>query len=529
MRPRGGDDAFTPAFRGVARWSAAGKSAIRPYDQLHGPHGHQGHAGFDHEPGQRRSLQRRHRAQSSPAVDMGAPAHPGDAHRGERESQYDALHGSAADPLQGALPFPGHRQCQQSRQPGRADFQDARTAAEHVRVGFGRQPRGQLASLLLYRCLFRAVRREAGPGLPVQFRALRRVGRAGRRHERDQHSHHEVSQPALQRLRREGLRTPAARRRTPVSPSAGGGRSYRGQPRQRHEHGNAGSSRRAPLMALKTLAFRPGVVKDASSIGAKPYWTDSDRVRSVRGQPRKLGGNEKNLSTTFTGICRGILPWLDNEGIARAALGTHLKFMVLDNNVFTDVTPIETSGTLVNPFTTTNGSPIVNVAHNTHGRNIGDYVHFSGAAAVGGITVNGEYTVTAFVDSNNYTITHSANATSTAGPGGGAAVAYQYEIGVGNVDGTQGSGYGVGTYGTGTYGTARSGYILLPPRTWSIDQWSDWIVACPRDGKIFQFVNDVGSRGTIITQAPFPNLGIWVTAEQHLVAFGAAGNKMEVD
>lgn len=282
-------------------------------------------------------------------------------------------------------------------------------------------------------------------------------------------------------------------------------------------------------MTLKDISFRAGIIADASELGAKSYWTDSDRIRFVRALPKKLGGWVKNISTQFIGVCRGMLTWLDNEGIARAALGTHLKFMILDNNVFTDVTPIESSGTLANPFTTTSGSPIVNVNDVAHARNVGDYVHFSGAAAVGGITINGEYTVTAFVDSDNYTITHSANASSSAGPGGGAAVAFEYEIGVGNVDGTQGAGYGVGTYGTGTYGTARSGYILLPPRTWSIDQWSDWIVACPRDGKIFQFENDIGARGTIISQAPFPNLGIWVTAEQHLVAYGAGGNKMEVD
>ena len=73
-----------------------------------------------------------------------------------------------------------------------------------------------------------------------------------------------------------------------------------------------------------------------------------------------------------------------------------------------------------NPFTTINASAVVTVLHPDHGLFTGTQITYSGAAAVGGITVTGAYTVTVTgVDA--YTITHGSNASSNA-TGGGTAV-----------------------------------------------------------------------------------------------------------
>ena len=73
-----------------------------------------------------------------------------------------------------------------------------------------------------------------------------------------------------------------------------------------------------------------------------------------------------------------------------------------------------------NPFTTVNGTPTVTVQHPDHGLFTGAQITVSGAAAVGGITPSGAYTVTVTgVDA--YTITHGSNASSNA-TGGGTAV-----------------------------------------------------------------------------------------------------------
>lgn len=74
----------------------------------------------------------------------------------------------------------------------------------------------------------------------------------------------------------------------------------------------------------------------------------------------------------------------------------------------------------VNPFTVTNGSAVVTVSHPDHGLFTGMQITVSGAAAVGGITPSGAYSITV-TGADTYTITHGSNATSTA-TGGGSAV-----------------------------------------------------------------------------------------------------------
>jgi hypothetical protein len=73
---------------------------------------------------------------------------------------------------------------------------------------------------------------------------------------------------------------------------------------------------------------------------------------------------------------------------------------------------------LTNPFTTTNGSAVVSVAVTGHNLLVGNTVMFEGASAVGGITIDGQYSITSVTDANNYTITHTSNATSAETGGG---------------------------------------------------------------------------------------------------------------
>lgn len=275
---------------------------------------------------------------------------------------------------------------------------------------------------------------------------------------------------------------------------------------------------------LKEIVIKAGVIKDDTELAAHGRWTNSDRIRFVRGLPQKLGGWVKQVSSTFDGKCRGLLAWQDAASVARLGVGTHKKLYALEGDTFFDITPLRESGSLTDPFTTTSGSAIVNVQDAGHAEVVGDFVNFSGASAVGGITIDGAYQVKTVVDSGNYTIEHSAAATSSAS--GGSTVSYEYEIHVGLEDGTRGTGYGVGTYGSGTYGTARSTYILLPPRIWSLDQWGQYLLGCPRDGNIYEWQLNTAVRAQLLANAPTDNIGILVTEEKHLLALGAGGNKL---
>lgn len=102
-----------------------------------------------------------------------------------------------------------------------------------------------------------------------------------------------------------------------------------------------------------------------------------------------------------------------------------------DYNIYFDaILKYESQGTLsADPFTTTNTSTSVTVNHVNHGRVAGDIVTFSGATAVGGLTVSGEYTVDSVTDSDNYVIIDDETASSSA-TGGGSSVAYTYHTDV---------------------------------------------------------------------------------------------------
>lgn len=278
---------------------------------------------------------------------------------------------------------------------------------------------------------------------------------------------------------------------------------------------------------IRDFVIQPGVVRDNTELSAKPRWVDSDRIRFVNGLPQKIGGWVKRVATTFTGKCRGMLGWSDASDVPRLALGTHLKLLVLEGASFFNITPIRETAALTNPFTTVSGSDIVTVVDSTHGAIIGDTVEYSGASAVGGITIDGEYQIIGVTDADTYTIRHGADATSSAT--GGGSVTAKYEINVGRIDTALGGGWGVGTYGTGTYGTSRPSTLRLPARTWALDQWGEYLVACHRNGRIYEWQLNIGTRAQLIVNAPINNTGIWVTEEQHLVAYGAGGNRMRVE
>jgi hypothetical protein len=176
---------------------------------------------------------------------------------------------------------------------------------------------------------------------------------------------------------------------------------------------------------------------------------------------------------------------------------------------------------LTDPFTTSSGSPVVNVEHTGHGRQAGDYVTFDDASAVGGITIDGEYAVTGVVDDDNYTITHASNASSSAS--GGGTVSIVYDISQGMEGSAEGFGWGVGAYGAETYGTPRADAApaTLHLRTWSFDTYGGWLVGCPRGGRIYRWDPVLGGRMAPIAGAPENAEAVFVTEFRHIVAVGA--------
>lgn len=86
-------------------------------------------------------------------------------------------------------------------------------------------------------------------------------------------------------------------------------------------------------------------------------------------------------------------------------------------------------------------------------------------------------------------------------------------------------GYGGGLYGTSTYGTARPGGTFAAPITWQLDSWGEYLVGCARnDGKLYEWRIGQSTPAATIVNAPTGCLGLLVSDQRHLIAFGAGGN-----
>lgn len=280
-------------------------------------------------------------------------------------------------------------------------------------------------------------------------------------------------------------------------------------------------------MTLVAFTPKPGIVKLASEYALEGRWTDGDHVRFNGGLPEKLAGWDAVVGGTYTGAGRGLLGWRANNGDAHVAIGTHKKLYVWNAGSITDITPLATSGTLTatDAVSTTSGSAIVNIEHSSHGRAVGDYVSFADSAAVGGITIDGEYEVTGDVDADNYEITHTSAASSTAS-GGGGATTFEYQISVGYEDNIPGYGYGVGGYGEEAYGTPRTSSITLGARIWHLDNFGEDLRALHRNGNLYAWDLSAGGRAALVAGAPTNGRAMFVSSDRKVHILGAGGAPM---
>lgn len=99
-------------------------------------------------------------------------------------------------------------------------------------------------------------------------------------------------------------------------------------------------------------------------------------------------------------------------------------------------------------------------------------------------------------------------------------------LAVGSDSAFQELGYGGTTYGTGGYGLPNAGGArYLPPSTWQLDSWGQYLVATTStDGRVFQWSLILTTPAAVVTNAPINNAGLVVTEQQHLMLVGAGGN-----
>lgn len=140
------------------------------------------------------------------------------------------------------------------------------------------------------------------------------------------------------------------------------------------------------------------------------------------------------------------------------------------------------------------GSSTVIVTDSTSSQADGDFVTFSGSAAIGGIaaaTINQEYQVILPV-SGVYAVQTTEFATSQVTGGGGATVTADYQIHIGLATYTLGVGWGAGTWGRGTWGSATTIGVGQQLTLWSHDNFGEDLLLAPRGGAIYYWDASVG-------------------------------------
>ena len=249
-------------------------------------------------------------------------------------------------------------------------------------------------------------------------------------------------------------------------------------------------------MPLKKLLLKPGINRENTRYTNEGRWYECDKIRFRQGTPEKIGGWQRISDSVFQGVCRALWNWVTLDSQNLIGVGTNLKYYIERGGAYNDITPIRTTNSLTNPFSTTSGSPIVEVTDAAGGFIDGDFVTFSGASAVGGITLNGEYQLT-LTGLTTFTVTADSNATSTAT--GGGSVSAEYQINIGPAITIPLTGWGASTWGSGPWAIGESSSDGL--RLWSHSNFGEDLVFGPRGGSVYYWdaTNDVTTRGVALS------------------------------
>lgn len=272
------------------------------------------------------------------------------------------------------------------------------------------------------------------------------------------------------------------------------------------------------------LQLPPGFVRTESALTAMGRYVAGENVRFFRNLPQKIGGFVQIVATPVMGIVRTMWTWNDLTARQLLAVGTTLKLYAIPNTDFNpiDITPWVVTTIEANPISTVSGSPTVTISLPANSAQIGQIIDISGASVVGGIDMNGGWTITN-TTADTVMVTAPANATATA-TGGGATVSVNLELPPGLVDPTAGFGWGAGPWNRETWGTPRtSSTILFEPRMWSLNNFGKLLLAAASDQGLYIWDPTASPtpRASIIAGAPTHIRGFYVTAERFIITFGS--------
>jgi hypothetical protein len=287
-------------------------------------------------------------------------------------------------------------------------------------------------------------------------------------------------------------------------------------------------------MPLSKLKFRPGINRDRTNLAQMGGWYDGNLIRFRDNFPEKIGGWQVETFDQYAGQAVKLYVYATQDGSEIAGLATTKKVYIRAGTTLFDITPLRvtyttsTTPSTNNCFTTnttvgTEGQVLVTLTG--HGGNTGDYVTFSGAVAVGGITavqlnLNFEITV---IDANTFTIETAGTATSVA-TGGGVVIVAAFEIDIGADSSIAGYGWGAGVWSRGSWGSGATIPAIQSVRLIFMDNFNnDLIFNLNNQGEIYYWVYDsaFSTRAVLLSSL---SGAIAVPAETETTLFSPSGH-----
>ena len=255
-------------------------------------------------------------------------------------------------------------------------------------------------------------------------------------------------------------------------------------------------------MPLTKLQFRPGINREGTNYSNEGGWYDGDKIRFRSGYAERIGGWAKVGATAFNGTCRKLHDFVTLASQNLLFLGTNTKAYLEDSGTLYDITPIrKTSNLGANPITTQSaGTGVIRVTDVGHGATLGDFVTFSGATAVDGLTtanLNKEQQITAIIDNDTYQLDTGGTSSSGSTAGGGSSIVAVYQINIGLNTTVLGPGWGAGTWGRFTWGSGAGSLAGQTLRLWFADDFGEDLLMNIADGDIYYW----DASGTTNTRA----------------------------
>jgi len=252
-------------------------------------------------------------------------------------------------------------------------------------------------------------------------------------------------------------------------------------------------------MPLFKLEIRPGINRETTNYANEGGFFNADKVRFRGGFPQKIGGwqNITSSGSTYSGVARVLWNYVTTFSQNLLAVGTNQKVYVEFGGTYNDITPIRSIDALgADPISTTSGSKLVTITAVGHGASLNTFVSISGATAVGGLTIDGEYEIIDIPTTDTFNIIASANASSTA-IGGGASVIATFDINSGPPTQNLGIGWGGPPWGAGGWGGSVPAGV--PTRLWSILNYGDDLIFAARQSDIYYWTRDTTTWAPAVT------------------------------